>query len=81
MLLRDHASAHERGQVGAAVSASMGLAKLHDFLVEKIHSEAPRDVSELTGAQLEAIIRGGLTDEQRAEIEALKKLEEYKASR
>jgi len=76
MLLKDHAAAHERGQVGAAVSASMGLAKLHGLLVEK-HTEIPNnDPASFTTAQLEAIVRGGMTDAKRREIEALKKLDD-----
>ena len=64
------------GQISAAVSAIMGKAKLHGLLIQKIQSEAPRDLCELTDAQLEALIRGGLTDAQREDLEAIKKLEE-----
>jgi hypothetical protein len=70
MLLKDHTAAHQQGQIGAAVSASMGLAKLHGFLVEKIRSDAPRDLCELTDAKLKAMIVDSLTKSQLEELEA-----------
>jgi hypothetical protein len=45
-------------------------------LVEK-HTEISNcDPSSYTTAQLEAIVRGGMTDAKRREIEALKKLDD-----
>jgi len=35
MLKEDREKAHAAGQIGAAVSASMGLAKLHGLIVDK----------------------------------------------
>lgn len=60
-------------QTSAAVSAIMGKAKLHGLLVEKIRSEGPRDLCELTDAQLEAIIRGKLSESGLEELEAIKR--------
>lgn len=39
MLLEDRAMARELGQPSAAVSASMGIAKLYGLLVDKVESE------------------------------------------
>ena len=39
MLQEDRLKAHEYGHAGAAVSASMGLAKLHGLLVDKVDAK------------------------------------------
>jgi hypothetical protein len=46
------------GQPGAAVSATMGKAKLHGLLVDKVR-DVTDDTDRLTDAELEAIARGG----------------------
>lgn len=61
MLKEDREKAHAAGQIGAAVSASMGLAKLHGLIVDR--AEVKRtdsgDVSSITTDELEAIVRAG----------------------
>ena len=42
-LREDRALAHEKGQAGAAVQASMGLAKLYGLLVDKREDVTPLD--------------------------------------
>jgi phage terminase small subunit len=61
MLKEDREKAHAAGQIGAAVSASMGLAKLHGLIVDK--AEVKRtdsgDIASITTNELEAIVRAG----------------------
>jgi phage terminase small subunit len=55
---RDHALAHKNKQAGAAVSATMGKAKLHGFLVDKVEATTGNKPSQMTDQELEAIARG-----------------------
>ena len=61
MLEEDRALAHENNQVGAAVTASMGLAKLHGLITDKVEKRTVP--SEMSDAELERIAhnasRGG----------------------
>lgn len=56
MLLEDRLLAHGEGQSGAAVSASMGLAKLHGLIIDKKESGRPGEFD------------GRSTDELRREL-------------
>ena len=51
-LIEDRDLAHEKGQAGAAVSASSALAKLHGLIVDK--REVRHVVADLTDEELEA---------------------------
>jgi phage terminase small subunit len=54
MLREDREKAHGQGQISAAVSATMGLAKLHGLIVDK----AKQDVNLSFGAAFEEYVRG-----------------------
>jgi phage terminase small subunit len=61
MLKEDREKAHAAGQIGAAVSASMGLAKLHGLIVDKQEvKRAGDDVASIPTDELEAIVRAGI---------------------
>ena len=55
---RDHELAHKNKQAGAAVSATMGKAKLHGLLVDKREVAHKNKPSQMTDQELEAIARG-----------------------
>lgn len=58
MLMEDRDLAVKVGQAGAAVSATMGLAKLHGLIVDRSKNDnTNRAVDEFTDAQIDAVIR------------------------
>ena len=63
MLKEDREKAHAAGQIGAAVSAPMGLAKLHGLIVDKQEQRriaADSDLASIPTDELETIVRAGL---------------------
>lgn len=57
MLTKDRKLAHSLGQAGAAVSATMGLAKLHGLIIAKRQNEnVVRGAREFSDAELMAIV-------------------------
>ena len=54
-LCEDRKLAHDKGQAGAAVQATMGEAKLHGHLVDK-HEDVGKDLDDLSPAELAADI-------------------------
>ena len=63
MLKEDREKAHAAGQIGAAVSASMGLAKLHGLIVDKQEQRriaGDGDIASIPTDELETIVRAGL---------------------
>lgn len=59
MLKEDRALARQNAQTGAAVSASMGLAKLHGLIVEKREVKNVSSVEDLNDDELGNIARTG----------------------
>lgn len=62
MLKEDREKAHAAGQIGAAVSASMGLAKLHGLIVDKteVKKAGDGDLAGIPTDELETIVRAGI---------------------
>ncbi len=61
MLKEDHELARSLDQPSAAVSASMGLAKLHGLIVDKVRASVSREPDDLSDADLAAIATGSRT--------------------
>jgi phage terminase small subunit len=59
----DRRLAHERGQAGAAVSASMAKAKLYGLVVEKRDVDIAHHIGELSDEELEAEIAALLAEQ------------------
>jgi phage terminase small subunit len=58
MLLEDRRLAYERGHAGSAVSATMGLAKLHGHIIDRSENRnvAPKSIHDYTEEELLAIV-------------------------
>jgi phage terminase small subunit len=58
MLKEDRELARQLEQTSAAVSAAMGIAKLHGLIVDKVKAEVRRDMADMTDEELAAIATG-----------------------
>jgi len=58
-LFEDRELARERGQSGAAVAATMGLAKLHGLIIDRSERGKPGEFADMSDAELATIARYG----------------------